>query len=112
MNQFISDFRAETESKTFKAELRKRERVSRKNHLAAKNHVDYLFERHARLLVVRVDVGYGNSVKEKVTYAGANAHKGQLIAHVQKNYPDLVGFMWKLEYTPQKRYHYHPYAPT
>jgi hypothetical protein len=83
------------------------QRNIRKNGNSFTRYINQLFEAYAKLLLVRVDVGYGNDLKELVTYQGAKVHRDQLVKSVKQYYVDLVGYVWKLEYTPQKGYHYH-----
>lgn len=107
MNRLINSYREIVRSAEVKKQIKQLNLSIRKNARNASRYVDYLFGRYAKLLVIRLDVGYGNEAKEYLTYEGADAHKNQLIAYVKKKYPDLVGYIWKLEYTPPKRYHYH-----
>lgn len=110
MNRFVSRYRELVRSDDAKQLIKQLNSAVRDNAKSASEYVNYLFEHYAKLLVVRMDVSYGNDIKDRVTYQGANAHKDQLIDYARKAFLDvggLVGFIWKLEYTPQKRYHYH-----
>ncbi len=107
MNQLIKDYRSLVASQAFKTRLKIYYQGTKRNARSGKRFLDKLFDHHAKLLVIRVDLGYQNSIKNKVTYAGTNAYREQLIKHVQKNYPNLLGYIWKLEYAPEKKYHYH-----
>lgn len=82
-------------------------RSEKDNYLSATSYIDHLFERHAKLLLVRVDFGYSNQVKAYLTYQGVNKHRQQIINHIEQHYPAFLGYLWKLEYTPEKSYHLH-----
>lgn len=107
LNSVVSNFRIEIRSLSFKLKLKAYLRNIRKNAKSFSLYIDKLFDNHAKLLLVRIDVGYGNEIKALVTYDGAKVHRDQLIKYVRLHYPDLVGYVWKLEFTPQKGYHYH-----
>lgn len=107
LNAAIAHFRIATKSDAFKVTLKAYLRNIHKNGKSFSRYVDQLFDCHAKLLLVRIDVGYGNEMKGLVTYQGAKVHRNQLVKYVKQRYEDLLGYVWKLEYTPQKGYHYH-----
>ncbi|WP_447887170.1 YagK/YfjJ domain-containing protein [Serratia fonticola] len=70
-----------------------------------------MFECHSRLLVVRVDLAYGNADKYHITADETLAHRDTLLETLhRKTLPwlqSLVGYAWRLEYGTQRRAHYH-----
>lgn len=82
-------------------------RSEKDNYHSATSYIDHLFERHAKLLLIRLDFGYSNEVKPYLTYQGVNKHRQQIINYIEQHYPALLGYLWKLEYTPEKSYHLH-----
>ena len=97
-----------TSTPDFRRQANKAQRAANKRRRGLTGFVDSLFEKHSRLIVVRVDVGYRrehgdmqlDDVKEHRTALLGKRRSDSLFEH-------LVGYCWKLEYGPLKRYHYH-----
>jgi hypothetical protein len=73
--------------------------------------INRLFERHSRILVVRIDLGYKKEVAESVPLEIVQMHREQLLTD-RRNHPEvfegLLGYAWCLEYGEQGGgYHYH-----
>lgn len=88
-----------------------------KNFKSVKNYINDLFdEKKDRLLVVRVDLGYGLNNREGVTaqeafeeYLQAKKDRESLFYNIRSNelFEYLVGYVWKLEYGLNKGFHFH-----
>lgn len=112
-NAFVEKIRAIARRDDFTKMLRNHRRVASKNWQGFKKYIDSLFEKHSRLLVVRVDLGYHYNPVEPV---GARSHVSeeefrshlrQMLKYVRKHVPDLVGSAWKVEYGAGKGWHAH-----
>ncbi len=73
--------------------------------------INRLFERHSRILVVRIDLRYKKDVSQSVPLEIVQMHREQLLAD-RHNHPEvfdgLLGYAWCLEYGEQEGgYHYH-----
>ena len=73
--------------------------------------INRLFERHSRLLIVRVDLRYRKEVALGIPLEIAQMHRAQLLAD-RRVCPDvfngMVGYAWGLEYGEQEGgFHYH-----
>lgn len=77
--------------------------------------IDQLFQRHGRLLVIRVDFGYREEFNEsnslEVLYEQAKADREHLFENIRSNHTlfgdDYLGYIWKLEFGLYKKLHYH-----
>lgn len=118
LNEFINDIRQEAKSQQFKKIINNHERLVRKNTKSLMDYIDYLFSKHSKLLVLRVDFRY-----EKNNKGGAFLTEDEIYGkylEVKKDrehffnnkranglFDDMVGYVWKLEYTLLTGFHYH-----
>ncbi len=104
-------FREEAQSVTHKRQLRNFQRAASKNLKGAMDYVDHLFEHHARLLVVRVDLSWRKDFVNNQTISTdiARLHRKRLFKRLQSHplFQDCLGYIWKLEYGKYKGFHYH-----
>jgi hypothetical protein len=109
--QLASAFQAAYLSKAHRATLRRLREATAKNQRGLKAYIDALLECHSRLLVVRVDLAYGNADKYHITADETLAHRDVLLETLhRKTLPwmqSLEGYAWRLEYGAQQQFHYH-----
>ena len=97
----------------FKRYMKNYERAVKKNEASLNGFVDDLFERHSRLLVLRLDVGYSlpyiQSQKWNVNPERVKSDFNRFLRAMKRSRlkDALCGYVWKLEYGPTKKYHYH-----
>lgn len=114
LNGMIDELRRIVFSDSFKAEINRHTRSSNKNHRSLVRYVDALFKARSRLLVIRLDLGYGKESRSsgsggEISYSEVKRHREHFFRAIRKSLgkDDLVGFCWKLEYGLSKSYHYH-----
>lgn len=109
LNKLVQDYRYAVSLAGFKQACRKYQRASVKNLKGVVNYIRHLQERHSRLLVLRVDLSWANEHKADITADDARKHRQQLLRNMQKNplFRHVLGTVWKLEYAPQRKFHYH-----
>ncbi|MED5704578.1 inovirus-type Gp2 protein, partial [Enterobacter hormaechei] len=109
LNKLMQDYRFTVSQAGFKQACRKYQRTSVKNLKGVINYIRHLQERHSRLLVLRVDLSWANEHKADITADDARKHRQQLFRNMQKNpmFRHVLGTVWKLEYGPQRKFHYH-----
>lgn len=109
LNKLVQDYRYAVSLAGFKQASRKYQRASVKNLKGVMNYIRHLQERHSRLLVLRVDLSWANEHKANITADDARKHRQQLLRNMQKNslFRHVLGTVWKLEYAPQRKFHYH-----
>lgn len=108
LNDCVDKIRQEARSKKFLSKLNSYQRSSNKNRQELTDYVNALFERHSRLLVLRVDLSYSKE-GSKLTQAEAKRDRERLFENARSNklFADMVGYIWKLEHGPEKGFHYH-----
>ena len=106
----------EAENAQFQLRLKVFNKLPEKNYNSLKRYIDTLFNRYARLLVIRIDLGYAakhrNFMDESQRideYQQARNDRARLYNNSKKNslFDNLVGYVWKLEYGLTKGFHYH-----
>ena len=105
-NEVLEHIRRDGRSGEFKESVKARNDDARRMHRSVKGYVDALFAAHSRMLVLRVDFGYGNpdqsvmQVKQDLKHLFSNQRANKL-------FESMVGYVWRLEYGVDKGYHYH-----
>ncbi|AVX36248.1 YagK/YfjJ domain-containing protein [Yersinia massiliensis] len=109
LNKLVQDYRCAASQAEFRKAYRKYQRSSVKNLKGVMNYIGHLQERHSRLLVLRVDLSWANEHKADITADDARKYRQQLFRNMQKNplFRHVLGTVWKLEYAPQRKFHYH-----
>lgn len=119
LNSAVADLRKDAKSKESVKKLRAINRRAAKNTRSLTHYVDKLFDlAHARLTVIRVDLGYKPEIQRESEVIERIAppslqevinHREQFFAHMRSNklFEHMVGKAWSLEYGSKKDYHYH-----
>ncbi|MGN5983629.1 YagK/YfjJ domain-containing protein [Serratia liquefaciens] len=111
INCWLKVFREEAKSVKHKRRLRNFQRAASKNLKGTLYYIDLLFERHSRLLVVRVDLSYQKAMIKNKTISTdlTRKHRKRLFkqVHTYPLFKHCLGYIWKLEYGRYKGYHYH-----
>lgn len=99
----------EVNDKESKRKYRNARRRSNKNTLSMVNWLNGLFERHSRLLVLRVDFGYAVHMTRCTWLEQAKRDREAFLAQRRSDplFKHMLGYCWKLEYGPYKGLHYH-----
>jgi len=109
LNQRLQAWYQSTRQADFNRECYRNRRNSAHNHEQICRLIGGLFERHSRLLVLRVDLAYTAFDMPTIDYETARYHREQLCRafHTDSLFQHMVGYAWKLEWQPQKGFHYH-----
>lgn len=99
----LSDFMSELMSPHHQKRLRNLRRSELRNGASIKSYLDDLFALYAKLLVVRVDFHF----RDSVTIEEAQEEREWYLRSIKREYKSLVGYVWKLEYGKHREYHYH-----
>jgi hypothetical protein len=105
----VVDFIRKNVETDIKIRCKQQKRAAERNFLKVKRYVQRLFERHARLLVLRVDLSYLKEVAGTVTARMVQQDLRRFLNNTRSNrlFDNMVGYIWKLELGAKKRYHLH-----
>jgi hypothetical protein len=111
-NTWIDEIREAGRENGFAKVIDDQERAMRKNAASLLKYIRNLHEMFAKLVVVRVDLGYSKEYREMSAVSGLDPSlvKGNfklLLKYLRRRFPTLAGYVWKLEYGALKSYHYH-----
>ena len=111
-NNFVDELRTEAKRDGFAKAIEDLERAARKNAASLLKYIRALHDRFAKLVVVRIDLGYSTAYRAASGANGIDAGRAKaafaaFVKRLHTAFPDLVGYAWKLEYGAIKSYHYH-----
>ena len=109
--QFVDALRAKAKEEGFKKQMEGQRRAVRENRASLEKYLNDLFDLYARLLVVRVDLGFNEQFRASIGGA-PNQHYvrrcfERFLKKLNRKFPDAVGYVRKLEYGPKSTFHYH-----
>ncbi|WP_052037641.1 YagK/YfjJ domain-containing protein [Pseudomonas sp. GM55] len=110
LNACVDDIRREVKSVAFKKRLKSYRRSVTENYKELSSYVNDLFDLHARMLVLRVDLSYLKTFRGEggITFDDAWQHRSSLLKDLNKGgFGHLLGYAWKLEKGERKGLHYH-----
>jgi hypothetical protein len=105
--------RRDAEHSLVKNEIRNFKETPERNKKSAIKYINYLFTRHSKLLVLRIDLGYRRQAFEQINdaeaYAMIRRDIDRFFANMRHNtlFKHKVGHISKLEYGLDKGYHAH-----
>lgn len=116
-------------SDSFKKEITQQGKYASEYKRSVQHYINGLFDYRSRLLVIRIDLSYRKGLFRKIRTNISNKplskqehklealkawslevqeHRKMLLKSLKKHYSKaLIGYMWKLEYTEIKSFHYH-----
>ncbi len=111
-NQLIEEISDMASQRTFKRKLYARTEAINRGLASAVEYLNALYDRYARLLVLRVDFGFRTEnplLPHTVGLLEAQENLARFFNNKRskKLYTNLVGYIWRLEYGKEKGYHFH-----
>ena len=106
-NNALYAFLREFKSKAHRKRLNNLKRAKNRNQLSIATYVNSLFDQHAKLLVIRLDIGYHEDYYDQLTLDLVTEDRNCYLRRVQNKYPALLGYIWKLEFGVDRRFHTH-----
>ncbi|EIM1709176.1 inovirus-type Gp2 protein [Aeromonas dhakensis] len=107
LEDVIEEFLEELDIPLHQKRLRNLKRSEARNSTSVHDYINKLFRLYSKLLVVRVDVHYGDEIKDTMTIEEAIDDRDAYLRAVKRRYRNLLGYVWKLEYGVARGYHYH-----
>jgi len=73
------------------------------------DYIEWMFERRSRLLVIRIDLSFRAESRGQFDAEYARDCFQRLMNNRRSNriFGDLIGYLWSMEYGPQRGFHYH-----
>lgn len=109
-NEIISAIRTNCESNSFKKKVSSQKHNLARNFKSACSYVNALFDRFARLLVIRLDLYFNDQRQgEQTSLAEAQSYFNHFLNNRRNNssFLSVVGYIWKLEYGEHRGHHFH-----
>ena len=107
INNALYAFLREFKSKAHRKRLSDLKRVESRNQRSIATYVNSLFDQHAKLLVIRLDISYRKAYYDQLTLDLVTEDRNCYLRRVQNKYPALLGYIWKLEFGVDRRFHTH-----
>lgn len=115
LNEFANGLRLFMAGSEMASRIKIRRQASRRLYQGSLNYINYLFERDARLLVVRVDLSFLTPSQchdrdwTPVTFEDALAYRERFTRSWKREplFEHLVGYVWKIEHGALKGFHTH-----
>lgn len=109
LNNRLLGWRSYLSTPGFDHECRRAYDNSRKNRKGMREWVNALFQKHAYLQVIRVDVGYRKNIATSVPYEMASFQRARFCKYFHHDplFAHMVGYAWKLEWGVSRGFHYH-----
>lgn len=113
MKTFLTQLLDVTGSFEFKELIYRAHRTANKNHDGMVRYIDSLFEHYSRLTVIRLDLYEAGPILSQSDiekkYWQAKYDLKHLLNNAKMNnlFAAMVGYIWTLEYGPERGYHYH-----
>ncbi|MNN06360.1 hypothetical protein D3C81_1191490 [compost metagenome] len=114
MNSLVEDLRGKAAGRGFKKIINKFVRAENKRSKSLEKYIDALFEKHSRMVVVRLDLSYEtgflrgrNELLKYLDQVKGDWAKLQGDLHKGTPIKGMLGFACKLEYGHLKGFHFH-----
>jgi hypothetical protein len=107
INHTLSAFHQALYSKGHQKRLDNRLRAAPRNSQSLEKYIPTLFLKYAKLLFIRLDFGYKEKVYCRLTPETAMEDRRRYLAIIKRKFPGLVGYIWKMEYGQDRRFHMH-----
>lgn len=115
LNEFVKYVRELSNSAEIKNEIKNHLRSSKKNERELSVYIDKIFNKYSRVMVLRIDLGYKKEFTKNHSafpiehLKKARSHCAKFLKKMRETVLKEVwiGYAWKLEYGPDKSYHYH-----
>lgn len=82
-------------------------RVAPRNSQSIDKYIPILFLKYAKLLFVRLDIGYRENIYYRLSADDAIDDRRRYLTIIKKHFPNMVGYIWKMEYGKDRRFHSH-----
>ncbi|WP_336956169.1 hypothetical protein [Acinetobacter johnsonii] len=106
-NSLVYEISLRTDQAKFKTAQYERSRKAKRQYERATKLVNSLKRTFSKLLVLRIDFCWKNEPTSTIDEIKVHFSRFMKRFHHDKNLPNIVGYIWKLEFGRKKGYHYH-----
>lgn len=107
INDALNSFHQELYGKQHQKKLNNLLRVTPRNSQSIDKYIPALFLKYAKLLFVRLDIGYRKDIYYRLSADDAIDDRRRYLTLIKKRFPHMVGYIWKMEYGKDRRFHSH-----
>lgn len=107
INGIVERIRAEAKTSKLLKSVQNYQRTAKKNYQSGRRYLNSLFRKHAKLLVMRIDLSYKKGIEVDIDTVRKDREMLFTSARSNPIFKDMLGYVWKLEYGLSKGYHYH-----
>lgn len=107
INRFLNEYVRQTKKEDFIKQLSNMRRREKRNAQSLWDYCNGLFDVYSKLLVVRVDFHYQPEFYDELSLDQVIDDREVFLRKIKREFKWLVGLCWKLEYEPQRKFHYH-----
>ncbi|MGU5595749.1 YagK/YfjJ domain-containing protein [Aeromonas sanarellii] len=107
INNALEAFLSELKSQSHRKRLNNLRRVEKRNQRSIATYINSLFAQHAKLLFIRLDIGYREAHYHRLTVDNTSDNLRHYLSVIQRRFKHLVGYIWKIEYGADRRFHFH-----
>ena len=109
INDFYRILLSEINSKEYKDRIKWRKARADNQYRSADKFLRKILHNYARVVVIRIDLSYRTTFINEVDIDTIKKHLSRLLKGLsgRKEFQNIIGYIWKLEYGVEKGYHYH-----
>lgn len=107
INNALEAFLSESKSQQHRKRINNLRRVEKRNQRSITAYINSLFSQHAKLLFIRLDIGYREAHYHRLTVDNTTHDLRLYLSIIQRRFKHLVGYIWKIEYGADRRFHFH-----
>ena len=107
INNAFGSLPSELKSQSHRKRLNNLRRVEKRNQRSIATYINSLFAQHAKLLFIRLDIGYREAHYHRLTVDNTSDNLRHYLSVIQRRFKHLVGYIWKIEYGADRRFHFH-----
>ena len=107
INNALGAFLSASNSQSHRKRLNNLQRVEKRNQRSIATYINSLFAQHAKLLFIRLDIGYREVHYHRLTADNITHDLRHYLSVIPRRFKHLVGYIWKIEYGIDRRFHFH-----
>lgn len=107
INNALGAFLSTSKRQLHRKRLNNLRRVEKRNQRSIATYINSLFAQYSKLLFIRLDIGYREAHYHRLTADNTTHDLRHYLSVIQRRFKRLVGYIWKIEYGIDRRFHFH-----